>query len=112
MTYPKQNLEERFHRSYSAVPECGCWIWIGPGNKKGHLKIWNSGKPYYKSSTRLSYELHKGVIPEDILVLHTCDVECCVNPEHLYLGTASDNQRDRFNRSKRFKRDSLGRFTS
>jgi len=111
MPYPKQDLFERFHKKYIPVPETGCWLWIGPGNRHGNLKIWNDGNPYYVSAHKLSFQLHVGEIPKGMLVLHTCDVEGCVNPKHLYLGTNSQNQKDRFSRTKRFKRDTqTGRF--
>lgn len=44
---------------------------------------------------RVSYEMEKGNIPDDMLVLHKCDVPPCVNPDHLFLGTTKDNAIDR-----------------
>jgi len=63
----------------------GCWLWPvakGYGCYRG------------KRPSRLSYEAFKGPIPEGLFVCHTCDVTQCVNPDHLWVGTASDNSLD------------------
>lgn len=41
-----------------------------------------------------------GEIPKGEFVLHRCDNSLCVNPDHLYIGTQSDNMRDYYARSK------------
>lgn len=52
-----------------------------------------NGRPNIKAH-RFSYERHRGPVPDGLSVLHKCDVRCCVNPAHLYVGTAADNGRD------------------
>lgn len=38
--------------------------------------------------------MYIGAVPDDIGVLHRCDVPACVNPEHLFLGSHDDNMKD------------------
>lgn len=42
---------------------------------------------------RFSYELHKGEIPEGLVVNHLCMTPLCVNPAHLEVATYSENSR-------------------
>ena len=44
---------------------------------------------------RASWEIYRGPIPTGMHVLHICDMPCCVNPDHLFLGTHKDNMDDR-----------------
>lgn len=47
-----------------------------------------------QSAHRNSYKVFNGEIPKDKIVRHTCDVMCCINPEHLIIGTYTDNMAD------------------
>jgi hypothetical protein len=50
---------------------------------------------------RYAWTLYRGPIPVDMLILHKCDVKCCVNPDHLYVGTTGDNTVDAVSRKPR-----------
>jgi hypothetical protein len=72
----------------------GCWLWHGAHIPAGygHLKFDGSNQLAH----RVSWQIHNGPIADGLFVLHKCDVKGCVNPSHLFLGTASDNVKDLF----------------
>jgi hypothetical protein len=75
------------------VPECGCWIWTAYTLPNGYGKMSYGGHPP-RFAHRLSFMAFKGEIPEGMSVCHKCDTPSCVNPDHLFLGTQSDNAID------------------
>ena len=70
-----------------------CWLWTGSRQPRGY------GHFYPKLHVglyahRVSWELAFGPIPAGLHVLHHCDNPPCVRPEHLFVGTRSDNMKD------------------
>jgi hypothetical protein len=74
-----------------------CWMWTGAVVTNGYGQFY-IGKPV--SAHRAAWLLFRGPIPSGSWVLHRCDQKRCVNPDHLYLGTARDNARDAVERGQ------------
>jgi len=85
-------LWERVDKSPGHGPDGDCWEWTG-FKQKGYGRFMFQGRKLF--AHRVAWELTKGQIPSDLHVLHTCDNPPCCNPEHLWLGTQADNNRDR-----------------
>lgn len=86
-----------------------CWLWTGKTFHDGYgcfsLKgIWRTH--------RLSYQLHFGEIPQDLLVCHKCDTPLCVNPDHLFLGTPKDNTQDAIKKNRLACGEKQGKLTN
>lgn len=93
-TYPAQQyIEERIER----VPFSGCWVWMG-SLVYGYGQASRGDKSI--RAHRLSYETYKGPVPKGMCVCHTCDNPCCVNPDHLFLGTHKDNAEDKVKKGR------------
>ena len=85
-----------------------CWIWkagcSGDGYGAFHIK-----RGQQTSAHRFSYIIHKGEIPANCVVRHSCDNPKCVNPSHLDIGTIQDNTNDKINRNRQARGERHGR---
>lgn len=84
------------------MPHLGpCWVWTGSDDGRGYgsIRAAGRGSPLLKAH-RVSWELHRGDVPSKLLVLHQCDHPPCVNPDHLFLGTLSDNTQDALSKGR------------
>jgi len=91
-------IKERFEANISMEPATGCWLWTGHCVNSGYAYL--GVKKGYKLGHRLAWEFYIGPIPEGMFVLHHCDTRSCVNPYHLFIGTASDNMQDMLRKNR------------
>lgn len=83
-----ERLYERF-LNFVVKTTQGCWKWKGKLDHQGYAVL--AGV----KAARISWEIYRGEIPDEICVLHVCDNPECTRPKCLWLGTKGDNNRDR-----------------
>lgn len=82
-----QPASERFWTRVEKTPTC--WNWTGRLSPKGYAHIDHNGGKIM--AHRLSYQLCVGPIPEGKMIDHRCHNRACVNPAHLRVVTAKQN---------------------
>lgn len=87
------NIRERFERH--VVRTSGCWGWRGSKTEHGYGRLSLGGRgAKIDRAHRVSWLLNFGPVPPGIDVCHKCDNPECSRPDHLFLGTRSDNMKD------------------
>ena len=76
-----------------------CWLWTGCQQYTGYGMFWTGFKLKY--AHRCAWELINGPIAKGLYICHTCDRPRCVNPNHLFLGTAGKNSKDSHQKGRR-----------
>lgn len=85
--------EQRFWKSVDKSEHpMGCWIWTGAKCSSRYGNMLYLGRSML--AHRVAFIIANGSLPDDAVVMHSCDNGFCVNPSHLSAGTQLDNVRD------------------
>jgi len=107
LTIPQLSQEqaEKFWSQYEEA-ENGCLEWQGMVAQNGYGKTGiGAGHGGKFLAHRVAYSEHNGGVPNDELVLHSCDNRKCGRKEHLHLGTHKDNTREMIERGRQSNMD-------
>jgi len=98
-------------RFWSKVDKRGddeCWNWLGYKDKDGYGTFNPTSKKLIKAH-RFAYTLTYGEIKSGQCICHKCDNPPCCNPEHLFIGTFTDNDADRDKKGRQAYGERSGR---
>lgn len=67
----------------------GCWLWTGCVDTCGYGRFFLEGKS--RAAHRISYQLHRGLVPDGLVLDHLCRIRSCVNPWHMEAVSQREN---------------------
>ncbi len=105
----KRNTHGKFW-TLCTPTESGCWMFHNASEKHPYGRYMLN--LHEVSAHRASWEISHGAIPNGMHVCHKCDAPGCVNPEHLFLGTAKDNVMDMVRKGRAVGNRSKGELAS
>lgn len=94
MPHIRENPQQYLENRRLIDSDTGCHNWQLSTDRDGY-GICAEIIPSIHRAHRLSYAVFVGPIPDHKYVLHSCDNPGCVNPEHLFIGNAQINAKDR-----------------
>ena len=112
-----EKLREKLEQNRIIDKDTGCWHWMKHVANTGYGQIYDAMTGKLFSTHRIAMVIYSGFVESDDrlkLVCHKCPIRNCFNPDHLYVGTASDNMYDKsaagnskYNRGERSGRTHL-----
>lgn len=98
----ESTVETRF---WSRVNKKKCWTWTGAVSAEGYGTLRINSKTWL--AHRFAWTLTYGSVANDTCVLHRCDNPPCVNPDHLFSGDRSINNKDKVLKGRQSRHDGI-----
>jgi hypothetical protein len=86
------HLARRLANGMAVNTTTGCWEWQRTRNNHGYGLLTVAKRSVY--AHRLAFVLAGNELVDGLDLLHSCDNPRCINPDHLRVGTRSENMRE------------------